>query len=352
MNKLKLFLTFDHELPLGGLNTNYEKALFDQTRRAMDLADELQVKVTLFTDILCAIRFKEWDFENFYLPYVNQLKHALSKGHDVQLHLHPHWLTSEFRDGTYIPSTDFKLADFESKEYPYNIAGIIEKGSLFLKEVLKDGFPDYNCIAYRAGGYNLSPCSDTIFTELIKNGILYDSSICKGFYFKSAISEVDFRRTPSEPNWYIGSDGNYRRCSKSGILEIPVAGKPKTLFEIPTTLKLKKYRYRMPENHGKLIHEGKPAGFSYKIKQALAARILTFDNHTYSSSYLMKILAYQMRRYSRYDKFMVSVNSHPKGMGEYSFLLMKNFVEQTRIKYGENVEFYTYHQLYNESLNN
>jgi hypothetical protein len=60
--KVKLFLTFDHELPLGGLRTSYSKALFEPAQRVMDTADRLGVKVTLFTDILCAYRYREWDY--------------------------------------------------------------------------------------------------------------------------------------------------------------------------------------------------------------------------------------------------------------------------------------------------
>ena len=348
MKNLKIFLTFDHELPLGGLSSNYEQALFAPTLKVLELAKELKVGVTLFTDVLCALQFKEWDNEKFYKPYIEQLKNAVLTGHDVQLHLHPHWLTSSYKNGVFTPSNDFTLADFKNKKYPDDIAGIIDKGCSFLTSICALANPNYRCIAFRAGGYNLSSASDIIFSELYKNGIRYDSSICKGFYFKSALSEINFYSVPSLPNWFIGNDGNFEKPVANGILEIPIAGKPKSLLEVPTQFKMKKFQSRAPQSRGKQIHEDKPVGITYKIKQAFSSRMLSFDNYTYSPSYLMKILNYHVNKYSDFETIMLSVIGHPKSMSDYSLDLMQKFIEQTRKKYGDKVEFLTYTQLHSK----
>ena len=206
-------------------------------------------------------------------------------------------------------------------------------------------------MAFRAGGYNLAPSSDVIFSELYKNGIRFDSSICKDFYFKSALSEINFFGIPSLPNWFIGTDGDFKKPAKNGILEIPIAGKPKGLLEVPTRFKMKKYQSRAPENRGKQIHEGKPAGLIYKVKQAFSSRMLSFDNYTYTPSYLMKILDYHVRKYSDSETIMLSVIGHPKSMSDYSLYLMKSFIEQTRKKYAEKVEFLTYSKLAKSEFN-
>ena len=61
MTKIYLNLSFDHELSLGGVRTTYDKNLFTPTRDILDVADSLGVPVTLFTDVLCGMRFREWD---------------------------------------------------------------------------------------------------------------------------------------------------------------------------------------------------------------------------------------------------------------------------------------------------
>lgn len=344
--KLKLLLTFDHELPLGGVRTSYKEAMFDPTYRLLNLADKLAVPVVLFTDVLCGIRYKEWDENLFYKPYIQQLKEAVEKKHDVQLHLHPHWLTSTFGNNTFIPSKDYKLADFFHHK-TYSIDTIIKTGVDFLKEICVKADPGYRCIAFRAGGYNIEGATAEILSSLYKHGIRFDSSITKGYYFRSGLSEVDCRYMPSAPNWFIGLDGNTRKEAVSGIFEVPIASIPKTPFEIPTRFKLKKLAGQAPEDHGFQIHEGNPTDIKSKVKMMFSARMLSFDNYTLSIDYLMKNLDYNVKKYRNYETAILSISGHPKSMGDYSFQLMESFVQRVREKYPE-TEFTTFRKLAEE----
>lgn len=342
--KLKLFLTFDHELPLGGLKTSFESSLFEPTREVMDLANKLNVKVTLFTDILCGSRFREWDYHHFYTPYKNQLHEALKEGHDVQLHIHPHWLTTTYRDGTYLPSTDFGLSDFTENARHGGIEGIIDQSIEELNQLCVPANPAYSCIAYRAGGFNIAPDTKRIMTALYKKGIRFDSSMARGYYFKSGISEVDFRKLPGSPNWVIDPDNYHKASASEGIIEVPIATMFKTPFEVPTRFKLKKLAGRAPANHGTMIHEDNGRDIPAKIKMLFASRMLTFDNYTLSLDYLMRILRYNMKKYKSSDTLMLSIISHPKSMGAYSFELMEGFVNAVHKQYPD-AEFMTFSQL-------
>ena len=344
--ELKLLLTFDHELPLGGVRTSYKEAMFDPTYRLFELADTLEVPVVLFTDVLCGIRYKEWDNSSFYRPYVKQLQDAILKHHDVQLHLHPHWLTTSFENNSFLPSGDFRLADFKANK-TYSIDNIIKKGVGFLKEVCMEANQDYRCIAFRAGGFNIEKATPEIITSLYKNGIRFDSSIVKGYYFRSGLSEVNCLNMPAAPNWFIGLDGNVRKEAKHGIFEVPVASIPKTPFEMPTRFKLKKLSRRAPRDHGFQIHEGNLTDLKSKIKMMFSARMLSFDNYTLSIDYLMKILEYNVRKYRKNNTAILSIIGHPKSMGDYSFFLMESFVKKVRQKYPE-VEFTTFSKLAEE----
>jgi hypothetical protein len=344
--KVKLLLTFDHELPLGGMRTSYKEAMFDPTDRLFKLAETLEVPVVLFTDVLCAIRYKEWDNSSFYRPYVKQLQEAILKHHDVQLHLHPHWLTSSFQNNTFIPSMDYRLADFRNNKI-YSIDNIIKKGIDFLREVCTEANQDYKCIAFRAGGFNLEETTQQIIGCLYKNGIRFDSSISKGYYYRSGLSEINNLNMPSAPNWFIGLDGNIRKEAKYGIFEVPVASIPKKPFEIPTRFKIKKLSSQAPPDHGFQIHHGNPADLKSRIKMLFSSRMLSFDNYTLSVDYLMKILEYNLRKYQKNDTIILSVIGHPKTMGNYSFLLMESFVKRVRQKYPD-AEFTTFTKLSEE----
>ena len=344
--KLKILLTFDHELPLGGVRSSYKEALFDSTDRLFGLAGKLGIPLVLFTDVLCGIRYREWDENLFYKPYVKQLQEAVGIRHDVQLHLHPHWLTSTYGNNMFIPSNDYRLADFLTGK-AYSIDDLVKTGVNFLKDVCTKADPDYRCIAFRAGGYNLERATREILSSLYKYGIRFDSSITKGYYFRSGLSEVDCRYMPSVPNWFIGLDGNTRKEAVSGIFEVPIASIPKTLFEIPTRFKIKTLAGQAPKDHGFQIHEGNPADLKSKIRMMFSARMLSFDNYTLSIDYLMKNLDYNVKKYRNYDSAILSVSGHPKSMGDYSFQLMESFVQRVREKYPE-AEFTTFSRLANE----
>ncbi len=343
---IKLLLTYDHELPLGSLRTSYREAMFSPTERILELAARKNVPVTLFTDILCAERYREWDYNGFYKPYAGQLQATVASGNDVQLHLHPHWLTSQYVDGIVKPSPDYSLAHFASHPV-YNIESIVRQGVSRLDEICRQALPSYKVNAYRAGGFNIEPSGDLIFGSLLKNGILYDSSIPFSFYFASALSLIDFRKLPQLPNWFIDESGNFRKAAAGGILEIPVAAIPKTPFEIPTRFKLKKYCRRAPANHGSMLHEGNPASRMQRLHMLFSSRILTFDNHTLSPAYLMRILDYNVRRFRNHDSITMATCSHPKTMGDYSFHLMETFIDNARAKYPE-IEFTTFSRLKKE----
>ncbi|MDR0743483.1 MAG: hypothetical protein LBF05_03900 [Tannerella sp.] len=341
--KIKLFLTFDHELPLGGLNASYKKALFDPTQKILDIADRYGIKVTLFSDILCAYRFKEWDEKSFYLPYKDQLQYAVRAGHDVQLHIHPHWLTTQYDGAAFLPSEDFALSDFKDHAAYGGIPGIIELSVEKLKDICMPVDKNYQCLAFRAGGYNIYPDSRQIFHSLYDQGICYDSSMAKGYYFRSGISEIDFRKLPDVPNWTVNPEDYHSALSgKAGILEIPIATIPKTPFEAPTRFKLKKYAFRAVENRGRMIHDHHQVDLISKIKMLLSSRMLSFDNHTLSLDYLLQIVGHQIRKYeNKSEEIMFSAISHPKSMGDYSFELMDRFISSVQKLYPE-VEFTTF----------
>jgi len=228
MTKINLILTFDYELPLGGCNS-YTKGIFEPTEALINLANKKKIKIILFADICSAMMFKSWDYNGFYKPFVEQVQKALSYNHEIQLHIHPHWLNSRYENGQFYPSGSKILSNFKHGNYPLNIPGIIETAAGELNQIIGKN-SNSGCIAYRGGGFNLQPDTDIILSSLYKNGIRYDSSIIKGYYYKSDIQEEDFRKMPSKANWMIPLDGPLNSMSNEGILEITIASMPATPY--------------------------------------------------------------------------------------------------------------------------
>jgi hypothetical protein len=349
MKKLKLLLSFDHELSLGGAEC-YKSNLFNPTNKILKLANKIEVPVTLFTDILCAKMFMVWNEERFVKPFIEQLSFALQSNHDVQLHIHPHWIDSEFKDGKYIPSRKYKLSDFNECNWPNNIQGIVKQGIDLLTEICEKHKTDYSCIAYRAGGYNLAPNTETILSSLYDNGIRIDSSVAKGFYFRSLLSEVNYRKMPKKANWFISKHGPIDREADSGLYEVPIAGRPRgTINNFPFLVKRVLYKRRAYESEGKGIHEAH-VSIHDKLKRLFPESVwmLGFDNYTDSVQSLMKIINQYVNAHQEDNTIICSTISHPKSMGQYGLSLMERFILKIRQDYGDNVQFYTYRQLYDE----
>jgi len=347
MNHLKLILTFDYELPLGGIVKSYRHSLFDPTDRLMELLEKLKVPAVFFADILSYIKFGEWNETGFAQAFKNQMQQAIYKGHDVQLHLHPHWLESTFTNGNVAPSPKYKMGDFANEDNHYNIETIVELGVNELTKIGSSANPEYRCMAFRAGGYNFVPHADKILNALFKHGIRFDSSISPGYFFRSNTSLVDYRNVPNLPNWYLSSDGDFSKTdvNKNTLFEIPIASKPKGIFEMPTSFKLKKYADRAVESRGPMIHSNESVGKRDKVRQLFSNRMLTVDNHTFSPGYLMKILDYNVNRYNHHNEIILSLIGHPKSMDKYRYFLLSEFVRLASKKYGPKLEFVTFTNL-------
>lgn len=349
MARLKILLSFDHELSLGGARC-FQANLFNPTYKIISIANKLKVPITLFTDVLCAKRFKEWDEKGFFKHYIEQIANAIKHKHDVQLHLHPHWLDSDFKEGKFIPSKNFKLSDFHDREWPNNIPGIVKQGVDFLTELCEYHDSDYRCVAYRAGGYNLSPRTEKILSSLYESGIRIESSVTKGFYFRSGISEINFRKMPKKANWFISKNGPIEREADSGLFEVPIAGRPRgCINNLPFLVKRVLYKRRKSHSEGLGIHKGH-ISIIEKLSKLFpkSSWMLNFDDYTDSVGDLMKIVKYYMKSHQEDSEIICSAISHPKSMGDYALILMEDFIKVMRKDFGNKVEFCTYQQVYDE----
>ena len=347
--RVRLILSYDHELSLGGTDS-FSYNLFDPTDELLRVASELDVPVALFTDVLCAERYRTWDREGFFEPYRQQLGRALQGGHDVQLHIHPHWVDSTCEGGVYRPSAHFALSDFEHAPPPNDIAGIVGRAYDLLTVLCSEYDPQYRCIAYRAGGHNLSPATATILSSLYTKGVRIDSSIVKGFRFSSGISTVDMTDMPAAPNWTIPLDGPLNAAGDVGLYEVPVAGKPRTpLNNVPFLVNRVLRRKHAHDPRGPSIHAAHTP-LMQKLGRMFprSAWALSFDDAAHSVNDVLGILREHVRAHRGMGDVVCAAVSHPKSMGAYEFALMRCFVRGARREFGDALEFTTYQALYND----
>ncbi len=349
MKKIFLILSFDYELPLGGGN-DYKKGLFTPTERLLNLATEKKVPLALFIDVLSYKMFKQWGDEAYTFPFQNQVRQALINGHDIQLHIHPHWIASSYKNGNFIPSRKFKLSDFKNSVGDESIESIISDSVRLINELCNIE-TNYKCIAYRGGGYNLRPETGRIFKALFNQGVRIDSSIVKGLFSKSDLRNEDYRKMPSKSNWFINLDGRLDKEVEKGLLEIPVTTMPVfpkyRIERVVKKLKNKKHYANIAYKHGGQGFNFVVDNFVNKLRNAyFAPLVLSFDNLTTDVNNLEQIMKYSLRKYSNEKEIILCANSHPKAFGEHQYKLMSDFIDLIRNKYGQIVEFVTYKDVF------
>jgi hypothetical protein len=175
---------------------------------------------------LCLFRYRELARHRFVDAVEDQLRDAVRRGHDVQTHLHPHWLTAECKEDTWsFDPESFLLGTLGDADHVYSeTKELLIRARQYLESLLKPMSPDYRTVAYRAGGYGLQPNERAVLKALEDTGYLIESSVVPGMRLKTGRHRVDFTSVPARSNWIIGSEGALERESASGLLEVPIPG--------------------------------------------------------------------------------------------------------------------------------
>lgn len=164
--------------------------------------------------------------------------------------------------------------------------------------------------------------------------------------------ENDYRYMPQEPQWHIGFNGNLQQPQHQGIVEIPIASKPRTplnntIFLINRLLN----RYQQYASTGLPLKTESPSTLE-RMKRMFPSTcwILSFDNGAYSLRHTLAVLDYHVTRHKSYETVICSACSRPKSMGSYQRLLMADFVKRVHEIYGNSVEFVTFQDICDEHI--
>ena len=223
-------VTIDYELgdPIKSCTLDtWRRMVFLPTERLAAVCDEFDAKVTLFVEM------GEYYLVKRHLPDVfgemrNQLRDAVGRGHDVQVHLHSRWLPeagAELLDsGEVIPAMNkARMHDLTTEQ----LGAFFRQAKADLEALLTPIRSDYRAVCLRAGKYQVQPHAG-IFEILRQSGYCCDSSVWHGGYLPvyDGGFGFDYRTlwSPTRPYWPETGDINRqaRRENSAGILEIPI----------------------------------------------------------------------------------------------------------------------------------
>src|SRR5690606_37381847 len=184
---------------------------------------------TIFFEIMEYLKFEEeWNKGN-KMNYSsspaeaikNQIIAAYKSGHDVQLHIHPHWINAKYENDRWLPDNRYwkltKVPLKGDKNFPLGLEELLKLGKESIESIIKPLHPEYKCNIFRAGGYCMTP-SDKIIASLKNLGFVADSSVIPGAYLNNDYYYYDFQHVSSDlPYWSVNSSVDLPSVKDTGF---------------------------------------------------------------------------------------------------------------------------------------
>jgi len=310
---MKVYLTFDYELFFGSSTGTVDKCMLEPTNDLLRMAQKHNIPLVFFIDACFLKKLKEFSSHKDcllnYTKVASQLKEMVTHGHEIALHIHPHWEDCVFDgDGWKMNTTRYKLSDFTTTE----ARSIISSSHTVIKDITGKA-----CKSFRAGGWCIQPFSH--FREaLLEEDIFTDSSVYHRGKHISGAHTYDFTSAPDKDEWMFSTDCCVEDASGE-FKEIPITGDyimPTFYLNLYARMKLNPAWYK-PVGDGMWL----------KDKYNLYGKFLRPVNHFacadgYFASRLKRILL----KLELKNKKNMLVLSHPKSLANCSHQLLEQFV--------------------------
>jgi len=349
---MHLLLTFDYEL-YGDGSGNVFQSIIEPTNNFLSICSKYNIKATFFFEVVEYWKLKE-EFEkgnkmnydtNPAIAIENQIKKAFSEGHDIQLHIHPQWLTAKYKNNKWIvDERKYRLSEVplvKDKEFDMNLEDLILKGKNTIENILKPLDKNYSCNVLRAGGFNIYPSQNVI--EVLKRfNFIADSSVYPGGYANNQTSFFDYKNINNKvPYWYCDNRVVEKSTpGKSKIIEFPVFADYIKQYKKYNLNRIKIALKNINTNIDKIKNKVSSKSFSDKIRYLFQIEALTWDFCLFSYKKMKSFLKTAKKIESMTDDVF-----HPFVLIGHSkeFLYPKNF--EKFIKYTINdVEYLTINQ--------
>lgn len=189
--QIRLALTDDWELRGNG-SGDIEQIQFRALRELVDLYDSHGVKSTFNAEVMQQLTFRK--LQDTY-PQLKPLadswdehvRMAYSRGHDIQLHIHPQWSKYRFENNQWTLSGDWSLLNYQ----PEASYAMLSAAKEYLEELLKPLNSDYRCVSFRSGSSAIAP-SPFVLGQLAQLGIAFDMSIIQGLRVNTRNLQLDY----------------------------------------------------------------------------------------------------------------------------------------------------------------
>lgn len=317
---MRSLLTLDYEVFFGPATGSVARSLVEPTEALLGVASRHGARLVFFVDAgfitrLRAEMGKAAHLRREHAEVCRQVERLARSGHEVQLHIHPHWEDSSWgAAGWRMDVSRFALQSFA----PADIADIVRRYAAVLRELAG---PDAAC-AYRAGGWVIRPFAP-IRSALLDNGVTIDSTVFRGGHNTGRVQPYDFRDAPAKSKWRFDRDPLVEEPA-GAFLELPIAShrlRPGFFWRFAAAKKLGGARHRAFGDGRAIAME---RGDLMRKLLRPSASVVSMDG--YKASFLEDAAAaYEARGM---EEFVVI--GHPKALTPYSLEKLDAYLAKGR----------------------
>lgn len=216
---MRIILSLDYEVFFGPNTGTVENTLLRPSQALCALASRYRVPLVFFVDIGFLLRLREEGRRAIGLMHehdkvVRQLEKLVTDGHEIQLHVHPHWEDSRWNGESWnVDTRRYRLHDFSKPE----AHGILRRYA----DGLRSMTGGEGVFAYRAGGWAIQPFA-WIRDGLRDARISIDSTVFRGGKQVERARQYDFTAAPTASRWPFDDDPLVPN-SNGEFLEVPIA---------------------------------------------------------------------------------------------------------------------------------
>lgn len=217
-----VIFSLDYEIHGNG-SGDPDELMVKPTWRLLRQLEDHGAKLAIFAEAAEISRFaayaREGGHDRFHFnPIAEQLRYAVTHGHEVHLHIHPSYLNATVADSSFVQD----WSEYDIARLPAARAKeVVFLGRKFLEDLLQTVAPDFRVRAFRAANWSMMP-SENIVAALVENGLFVDSSVYLGGR-RSGLVNFDYSAAPSEAlPWPAAPTDICRRDEAGRLWEYPI----------------------------------------------------------------------------------------------------------------------------------
>jgi hypothetical protein len=348
MKKFLILIEDDFEI-MGNGQGNVAELQYLPALSLMNIANKYNIKITFMVDIAHKLTLEQLSTDHPELKIQNTILDdtmLLMKdmGHDVQLHLHPQWLNSKYKEGHFYLSSKWNIGLYSQQEQH----NLIQDAVNHLTKLLCKQNPEYKVCAFKAGSWGMQP-SKTLLTEFKKIGINIVIGVREGL--QAANQSIDYTNLEEKHLPYYPDSNDITRLATNTKNPVVIPLQPYA----PDLLTFSKYIFnqittKLRYNHTSFYYKGDITPHEIKTLNPIRDRkmftvgIRPYRTHlkigNQSFSYLKSSFDYVIRKLDKLEnkRIPIIIESHTKQYHHY-YKDIDKFFAYIINRYGSKIEF-------------